>query len=213
MVESSPATKSIMRRAFLGGLTLLLLLPAQPRAAGSPIIVEQWNSSGFTDWKPTKVIAVAIVDDRETRHRFEDKLVTQLRARNIVAATSYPLVPDLLAPGSREEVLKKIDEQKIDGAVTFRLVPLGEKDEAAWSGEWKQQVEGEGTLRSLVEASLPLPKTDSKLYGVEVTLWGRTPYKRVWAGRSGAHKLKELREGATDFIQDLIAVLKDRNRI
>ena len=139
--------------------------------------------------------------------------MTQLRARNIGAAMSYPLVPDLLAPGSREEVLKKIDEQKIDGAVTFRLVPLGEKDEATWSGEWKQQVEGAGTLRSLIESSLPLPKKDSKLYGVEVTLWGGRPAERVWAGRSGIHKEKELREGATGFIQDLIVVLKDRSRI
>jgi hypothetical protein len=202
-----------MRRALLGGLILLLFLPLQPRAAGAPIIVEQWNSTGFKDWKPTKIMAIAIVDDRETRHRFEEKLVTHLRARNFAATMSYPLVPDLLAPGSREEVLKKIDEQKIDAAITFRLVPLGEKDETAWSGEWKQQVEAAGTLRSLVEASLPLPKTDSKLYGVEVTLWGGRPAERVWAGRSGAHKLKELREGSTGFIQDVIAILRDKQRI
>jgi|SRR5262245_32185138 len=200
-------------RRFGPGIILALLLATPSTVSAYAWIVEQWSSSESPDWKPSKIIVVALIEDPETRHRFEDKLVSQLRGRNITAVTSYPLVPNLLAPGSREEVLLKVAEQEIDGAFTIRLVPLEEKGEAAWSEEWKHQVETDVTIRALIESSLPLPKTKTKLYGVEVTLWGRLPAIRYWTGRSGAHKLKDLREGATDFIQDVIAILKDKRRI
>ena len=204
-----------MQRTLVVGIALGALLSTQASADSVPRIVEQWSSSESPDWKPTKVLAIAILDDQEIRHRFEDKLVSHLRARKIAAATSFSLVPDLANPGSREEILRRVDEQQIDGAVTFRLVPLekGEDAAAAWSEKWKGQVEAGGTLRALIEESLPFPKEKSKRYGVEVTLWGGPAPVRYWAGRSESHTVKELREGASGFVQDVIGILQDRQRI
>jgi hypothetical protein len=203
----------MMQRTLVVGIALGALLSTLASADSMPRIVEQWNSSESPEWKPTKVLAIAILDDQEIRHRFEDKLVSHLRARKIAAETSFSLVPDLAHPGSREEVLQRVAEQQIDGAVTFRLVPLDKGEEAAWSEKWKGQIEAGGTLRALVEETLPFPKAKSKRYGVEVTLWGGPAPVRYWAGRSGPHPVKELREGASDFIQDVIAILQDRRRI
>ncbi|HKB07487.1 MAG TPA: hypothetical protein VKF61_04310 [Candidatus Polarisedimenticolia bacterium] len=204
-----------MKRSLPALIALGALLSMQASAAPMPHIVEQWNSSQSPDWKPTKVLAIAILGDQEIRHRFEDKLVSHLRARKIAASTSFSLVPDLANPGSREEILRRVDEQQIDGAVTFRLVPLekGEKAAAAWSEKWKEQVEAGGTLRELIEETLPFPKQKSKRYGVEVTLWGGPAPVRYWAGRTESHTVDELREGASGLVQDVIGILQDRQRI
>ena len=127
--------------------------------------------------------------------------------------TSYSLVPDLLAPESREEILQRIEAQQIDAALSFRAVPLGKRNEAAWDADWKRETENAGTLRDLIQATLPVKATKSKLYGVEVTLWVNGTPALVWTGRSGAYKLDELREGAADFIRDVLDTLRDAHRI
>jgi hypothetical protein len=192
-------------------LTLLAVLPS--RAAGPPQIVAQWNSPEDTGRKFQKILAIGITEDRELRHRFEDKVVSHLRGRDIAAVTSYSLVPDLLAPASREEILQRIEAQKIDAAISFRTVPLEKRDEATWDAEWLREAEGAGTLRDLIRATLPVKATKSKLYGVEVTLWVNGTPARLWSGRSGTHKLDELRKGAPDFIQDVIDTLRYSHRI
>ncbi len=190
-------------------LLAAILLGAGP----PPQLVAQWSSPEDTGQKFEKILAIGITDDRELRHRFEDKVVTLLRVRGVEAVTSYSLVPDLSAPVSREEILQRIEALKIDAALSFRAVPLEKRDEASWEAEWVRDSEGAGTLRDLIQATLPLKKTKSKLYGVEVTLWTLGTPPRLWSGRSGPHKMDELREGASVFIQDVIGVLQDSHRI
>ncbi len=202
-----------MRRQWAWGLVLPLVAVILLGAAPPPRIVAEWSSPEAPGKQPGKVLVIAITDDREVRHRFEDKAVSHLRGRNVSAVTSYPLVPDLLAPGSREEVLRKLQEEQIDTGISFRVVPLEGRDEAAWDAEWKAEAEKGGTLRDLVSETLPVKKVKSKKYGVEVTLWGAGTPSRSWTGRSGPHTLEELREGAGYFIQDVILTLLDARRI
>ena len=202
-----------MMRRLAASAVLALLAATLLRAAPPPRLVAQWNSPQDAGQKIQKILAIGITEDRELRHRFEDNVVTHLRGRDILAVTSYSLVPDLLAPGSREETLQRIEAQKIDAALSFRAVPLEKRDEAAWDADWKRETEGAGTLRDLIQATLPLKKTKSKLYGVEVTLWVNGTPARVWTGRSGAYKLDELRRGASDFIRDVIETLRYSHRI
>src|SRR5262245_29476731 len=151
-----------MVRRHVTAFVLALVATTQLGVAPPPRIVAQWNSAEEAGRKFEKLLAIGITEDREIRHRFEDKVVTLLRGRDIAAVTSYSLVPDLLAPGSREEILSRIEAQKIDAAISFRVVPLGKRDEAAWDAEWKKEVEGAGTLRDLIQSTLPLKKTKSK---------------------------------------------------
>jgi hypothetical protein len=182
-------------------------------AAPPPQLVAQWSSPADTGQKVQKILAIGITDDRELRHRFEDKVVTLLRGKDILAVTSYSLVPDLKAPGSREEILQKIEAQKIDSALSFRVVPLEKSDEAAWDEAWMRETEGPGTLRELIQRTLPIKKTKSKLYGVEATLWVNETPARLWSGRTGACKLDDLRKGASALIQDVIDTLRYSHRI
>jgi len=203
-----------MRHHGSGVLVLLLLSAALLGAAPPPPrIVAEWNSPEAPGKEAGKVLVIAITDDREVRHRFEDKLVTHLRGRKVSAVTSYPLVPDLMAPGSREEVLRRIAEERIEAAISFRVVPLEGREEAAWDADWRREAGEGGTLRDLLAATLPLKKVKSKQYAVEVTLWGPVTTSRSWSGRSGPHRLEDLRKGAAGFIQDVILTLIDARRI
>ena len=194
-------------------VVLALLVATLLGAAPPPQLVAQWSSPADTGQKLQKILAIGITDDRELRHRFEDSVVTLLRGKDIQAVTSYSLVPNLQAPGSREEVLQKIEAQQIDGALSFRAVPLEKDDEAAWDADWMREAEGTGTLRELIQRTLPIKATKSKLYGVEVTLWINGTPARLWSGRTGAYKMKDLREGASDLIQDVIETLRYSHRI
>ena len=80
-------------------------------------------------------------------------------------------------------------------------------------GRWLREAEGAGMLRDLIQATLPIKATKSRLYGVEVTLWVDGTPARLWSGRSGTYKLAELREGAPGFIQDVIGILRYSHRI
>ncbi|MCI0659093.1 MAG: hypothetical protein L0170_18725 [Acidobacteria bacterium] len=202
-----------MMRRLAAIIVLALLAATLSGAAGPPQLVAQWSSPADTGQKFQKILAIGITDDRELRHRFEDNVVTHLRGKDILAVTSYSLVPDLQSPGSREEILQRIEAQKIDAALSFRAVPLEKRGEAAWDAEWMREAEGKGTLRELIQATLPLKATKSKLYGVEVTLWVNGTPARLWSGRSGAYKLDEWREGASGFIQDVIGTLRYSHRI
>jgi hypothetical protein len=197
-----------MMRRLAATVVLGLLAATLSGADGPPQIVAQWNSPEGVGKKFQKILAIGITEDRELRHRFEDNVVTHLRGKNIAAVTSYSLVPDLMAPGSREEVLQRIEAQKIDAAISFRAVPLEKRDEAAWDADWLHDAESSGTLRDLIRATLPVKTTKSKLYGVEVTLWVDGTPARLWTGRSGAYKLDELRDGASGFIDDVIGTLR-----
>ena len=197
-----------MTRRFVVTAVLALLVTTLMGAAPPPHLVAQWNSPADAGQKFHKILAIGITDDRELRHRFEDKVVTLLRVKDVEAVTSYSLVPDLKAPVSREEILQRIEALKIDAVLSFRAVPLEKRDEASWGADWLRESEGTGTLRDLIQATLPLKATKSKLHGVEVTLWTLGTPPRLWSGRSGPHKMNELREGASFFIQDVIGALQ-----
>jgi hypothetical protein len=190
-------------------LVAVLLLGAAP----PPKIVAEWNSPQDTDTKFRNFLAIGISDDREVRHRFEDKLVSHLRGKDVSAVTSYSVVPDLLHPGSREEILKKIEELQIDAAISFRVIPLEDRAEADWDAQWRSEASAGGTLKDLVAATLPVKKVKSKKYGVEVTLWIVGSRGRLWTGRSGLHSRQELFKGAGDFIHDVVQTLQYYHRI
>jgi hypothetical protein len=204
--------KTMIRR-HAAKVVLALMAATLLGAAPPPQLVAQWSSPADTGQKVLKILAIGITDDRELRHRFEDNVVTHLRGKDILAVTSYSLVPDLKAPGSREEILQKIEAQKIDSALSFRAVPLEKSDEAAWDAAWMREAEGTGTLRELIQRSLPVKATKSKLYGVEVTLWVTGTPARLWSGRTGAYKLSDLRNGASALIEDVIDTLRYSHRI
>ena len=100
-------------------------------------------------------------------------------------------------------------EQKIDGAISVRVVALQKGEEDAWHRAWAEGTEREDNLRMLIEETLPVESRKAPLFGVEIAVWDIENRYRVWSGRSDGHKKKQLQEGAGDFIRYTLDALKD----
>jgi hypothetical protein len=198
-----------MKRAAIVGSTLMLslvLLGAQ----GGIRLIERWTHPGFETRQFSKFAVIGIAADDEIRRRFEDKCVSHLRGRQIGGVTSYSLVPDLKNPGNANEVMDRVMEQGIDGAITFRLVDIGTGGEDAWAESWRDAADSETNLRAYVTGAFPIPPGDKNArYGVEVAVWLAETRFRVWTARSGAHTRKQLRKHAGSFVQLVMDKLKD----
>jgi len=184
-------------------VAVLLVFAAVSVAANvAKFSLEQtWTHPDFQRRPFKKIVVIGISDDRETRHRFEDKFVSHLRGRGVQGTTSYSIVSDLTVQRDEQKIVQTIEEQGIDAAISVRVVPMKGLDKAAWSARWQQQVEADGDLRELIDDSLPLQGKKANKYGVEVALWETATWDRVWAGRTDTYKRGELRKGAGDFVQ------------
>jgi len=159
--------------------------------------------------KCSKILVLGISDDRETRHRFEDKFVTQLRGRDVAALTSYPLVEDLTRPESRDVILAALEREKVDAVLTVRAVPIDGVSEADWSKTWTAWLDAPATIRELVQQSVPVSAKAAKRYGVEISLWQLGSGKRTWSARTIVFERKKLRDAASDLMQETIALLRE----
>ena len=157
----------------------------------------------------SKLVIVAITDDREIRHRFEDKFATHLRSREIGAVTSYFVAPDLKAPGDRELILDALSKEKVDGAVTIRAVPLDDIDEKAWGAAWTAWADAPSTVRDLIDKTVPVAKKKAKRYGIEIALWDVETAQPLWAARTTTIGRRDLQESVGDLLQLTIDSLRD----
>jgi hypothetical protein len=156
-----------------------------------------------------KLLVIAITDDRSARRNFENKFVSYLRGRKVDGMTSHSLVASLSEVEDRTRILNTIAEQRVDSAITVRLVPLKETTEEEWGELWQESVRKDATVRMLIEETLPVSPVRSRKFGVEVALWDTTTGGRVWAGRSDVYKRKELESEAGNFVNMVMDELKE----
>ena len=201
-----------MSARSLAVLAVLLLAVSPAGAEKTHKLVDIALNAHFERRPFHKIVVVAIVEDAETRRRFEDKFVSHLRGRDVEATVSYGIAPDLLAPPSRALVSEFVADESIDGAISVRVVPLKGRTEEEWADAWREFADGSSSLTDLVAESLPVTVTKSKTYGVEVTLWDADKRIHVWSARTNPYTLKEMRKGAGDFVQFVIDALK-RDRL
>jgi hypothetical protein len=175
-----------------------------------PAIVERWSPADPTPRTFEKIAVVGIRSDREFRHRIENKLVSHLRGREIMAVASYTVVENLAAPGDPQEILDRILAEGIDGVITIRAVPLPKPDdERQWAGSWRGEWEAERPLRPFVADSLPLSAKQADRYGLDFAVWHGSPAHAVWAGRTEVYAASRLRSGSADVVQSVIDAFED----
>jgi hypothetical protein len=202
-----------MRGAWIAGSALLL-------AAGWPVarldaappdyrLEDSRSTEGLARRELRRVVVIGLTDDREVRHRFEDKFTTHLRGRGVMASASHPVIEWLNTLPRREEVLAYIEREGIDAVITVRPVPVDAKEDAAWAGQWEAWVQDPGTARELIERSVPVPAGKHERYGIEFALWDAAEPRCLWAGRSGVYTRKQLRQGVGDLLQVTILALRD----
>lgn len=189
--------------------TLALAACVSPALAASYRLEDRRSVGETAPHKLEKVLVLAIVDDRDVRNRFEDKLASHLTARGIAAMASHTIVPDLATPVDRDRILETLSRERVDAVLTVRAAPLEKSGEAAWIAEWERFATGSSTIRELVQRTLPLPKKAAKRYGLEFALWGTGPGALHWAARTGVCTRKQLSEGTSDLLQLAIDELKD----
>jgi hypothetical protein len=158
-----------------------------------------------------KILVIAITDDQSARRNFENKFVTYLRVHKIDGMTSHSFVADLSKVKNRTEILNTIVEQRVDGALTVRLVPLKDSSEEEWGEHWEERLGEDTTIRLLIDETLPVSPVRSRRFGVEVALWDTTTGGRVWAGRSDVYKRKELGSEAGNFVTMVMQAMQKTN--
>jgi hypothetical protein len=186
----------------------LALTAAGAVAGGDPYSLEESRSIAEPTSPPRTLLVVAIADDPQIRNRFEDKFVSHLRGREIMAKASHPIVPSLTQIEDREKVLAAIAKEGVGGVMTVRAVSLDETGKDRWAQDWHAWLESDSTIRQLVEQSLPLPKKKSKKYGIEFTLWG-SGGRKLWAARTGACSRSDLKSSTAELLQLAIDAMKD----
>jgi hypothetical protein len=177
-------------------------------ASGKYRLIDRWeNPEDHLRFK--KFLVVGISEIREARHQFENNFVSQLRGRDIEGMASYRFVPTLVGidDAERDKILAIIEEEKIDGVITVRAVPLKNLSEEAWISSWKKRVASDSTLRELIEESLPLVDEKAKRYGVELTVWDVETGARFWGGRTNVLNRKQLSKGVPEFVRGVIGAL------
>jgi hypothetical protein len=189
-----------------------ILHPGDDIEETGPAIVERWSPADPTPRTFQKVAVVGISSDREFRHRIENKLVSHLRGREIMAVASYTLVEDLAAPGNAEEILDLLLAEGIDGAITVRAFPLPKQDdERQWAEAWRGEWDEERALRPFVADSLPLSAREADRYGLDFAVWHGGPAHPVWAGRTAVYAASRLRSSSADIVQSVIGSFKAAN--
>jgi hypothetical protein len=173
-------------------------------------IEDRWTNPDIERHEYRKLLVIAITDDREVRAVFEDRFVSHLRGKSIEAVTSRSLAPDLASidEAQRTEIIKTVEEQGIDGAISVRAVPLKGQGGKDWTEDWSRQVRGDGTLRQLIEESLPISTEKSKKYGIEAALWDAKSGHRIWGGRTNPYTRDQLKKGAADLTQFIMYALE-----
>jgi hypothetical protein len=187
----------------------LAVLPFLGAGKTDVSLAEHWTNPGYDRGKLEKVMVIGITDQRDARRHFENKFVSHLKGRGIDAVTSHSLVPDLRQIDAEGDLIEEIARQKIDSAITVRLVPLEGKDATAWTEAWSGGLKDDANLRRLIEDSLPLSGVKASRYGAEVTVWAAGKGSRVWAGRSGPIHRKAVNKGRSGaFVGQVIAQLR-----
>ena len=87
------------RRGIL--LALVAVVFASGAGGERRKLAEFWSDPDHPSRRYEKLVVIGISDDQQIRHRFENKFVTHLRARQRDGQTSYSLVPDLSVVQSR----------------------------------------------------------------------------------------------------------------
>jgi hypothetical protein len=185
-----------MTRRWTTGLVVLVLLVVPALAAKQVRLVDLWRNPSFERRAFQKFVVVGIADDIEVRKQFENKFVSHLRGRGAQALVSYVAAPDLTALPSREQMIEFIADEEVDAAISVRVVALGGRADDEWGESWRAEIRGAGTLRELIEESLPVDNAKSPRYGVEATLWDTESGLRIWAGRTDPYTRKQLNKGA-----------------
>jgi hypothetical protein len=189
-------------------LTLLAATMVLLGASGRYRLIDRWeNPDDHLRFK--KFLIVGISNIKEARNQFENNFVSQLRGRDIEALASYRIVPNLVGidDAERDKILTILEDEKIDGVITVRAVRLKDLSEEDWIATWKKQVESDGTIRELIEETLPLADEKAKKYGVELAVWDVETGVRFWAGRTNVLNRKQLSKGVPEFVRGVIGAL------
>jgi hypothetical protein len=189
---------------------LLAVIVALGTGASKHRIEDRWTNPDIERSEHKKLLVIAITEDRQSRGIFEDRFVSHLRGKRIECVTSRTMAPDLTSidESQREQIIKAIEDEEIDGAITVRAVPLKGQSEEEWAQAWKQEVRSGGTVRQLIEDSLPLTVKKSSKYGIEVAFWDAKTGNRIWGGRTNPYTPDQMKNGAADFVQFVMYALE-----
>jgi hypothetical protein len=194
----------VRREMLLLGLVAALVIVGT--GAKRMKLEDRWTASDLPGDTFKKVIVVGITDNRQARGQFEDLFVSHLRGKGVEGVTSREIVPDLMAMDESDKIDEIIEEQKIDGAISVRVVYLKGSNEDEWSRAYTAWTAGDQSLRDLIDETLPIDRKKGRV-GVEVSLWDTEDGKRLWSARTESLSRKSLDDAPPIFVQEVMDAL------
>ena len=196
-----------MRRRRFALLALVAAAAVAVTLAGDIDLVDRWTASELPPDPFTKILVVAITDDRVARGKFEDLFVSHLRGQGIEGVSSREIVPDLEQIDNADEIVAWIEKNKVDGVISVRAVYLKEMGQKTWEQHWENWISGNQSLEGLIEDTLPLERPNGGKVGVEVALWDTDDDKRLWSARTEPVARKQLKKAPPAFVQSVMNAL------
>ena len=177
----------------LGGLLLVACVLSAPLACASTRIETSWKDPAVTaqDLAFRKVIALAQVEDEETRRAAEDELVRVLAAGPRAQARGMEVQPAYASISSAElgdvaALRAKVEAAGFDGAVVLRLVSDQERITYV-PGRYE-------VMWGTVVRYEPGYETVDRIVRVETSLYSIAQGKLLWSGVSRTLNPRDLRD-------------------
>lgn len=171
--------------------------------AAAPEIVDQWADTRI-DASIERVLVLAIVEDRLIRDRFEERMASHLKARDLQAIVGRSLVDDLAGSGNESRVMSTLAIDTFDAVVVIRPLPVKKGKEPSPYAAWQASLDDRHGVSEFVRSSLPLANDSGKRLSLELTIWARESKTPLFAARTSVHRSGTFRDNISDLMQQFI---------
>jgi len=175
-------------------------------------IINQWSNPSYPAASFKRILVIGVSKQSSIRRTFEDEFVNRLKAAGTDAAPSYEFTPE---DGQVEEsrLARAVEQAGADAVITTRLVRVEKK--AEYIPGTYGPYPGFGYYRWYSSAWVGFYEPPRlhfyDIYISETSLHDVRNDRLVWSGLAKTTKLDDIRSEIQEFVDVVIAALRERN--
>jgi len=175
-------------------------------------IVNQWSNPSYAAASFKRILVIGVSKQTSIRRTFEDEFVVQLKAAGTDAAPSYEFTPED-GPVEESRLARAVKQAGADAVITTRLVRV-EKQAEYIPGTYGPYP-GFGYYRWYSSAWVGFYEPPRlhfyDIYISETSLYDVRNDRLVWSGIAKTTKLDDIRTEIKEYVEVVIAALRERN--
>ena len=175
-------------------------------------IINQWSDPSYPAASFKRIMVIGVSKQSSIRRTFEDEFVARLRAAATAAVPGYEFIPE---DGQVEEsrLARAVKQAGADAVITTRLVRV--ERQAEYIPGTYGPYPGFGYYRWYSNAWVgfyePPRLRFYDIYISETSLYDVRNDRLVWSGIAKTTKLDDIRSEIQEFVEVVIAALRERN--